>query len=112
MENQIIFRDYQEQQAQDHNDLQDYVRRSLDHLVRDAVTAERRFAGFNITKTGQTEVQIEPGRFYDVLGMVYALNSTTTQSMVSYLPSAFQRWVLVLLRSAPTSRAMWRSGTT
>jgi hypothetical protein len=92
----VIFRDYQEQQAQDHNDLQDYVRRSLDHLVRDAVTYERRFAGFNITKTGQTEVQIEPGRFYDVLGVVYALNSTTTtQSMVSNLAAAYKRWVLV-----------------
>jgi hypothetical protein len=95
VESKVLFRDYQEQQAQDHNDLQDYVRRSLDHLVRDAVTSERRFAGFNITKTGQTEVQIELGRFYDVLGVVYAVNSTTTQSMVSYLPSAFQRWVLV-----------------
>jgi hypothetical protein len=95
VESQVIFRDYQEQQAQDHNDLQDYARRSLDHLVLDAVTAERRYAGFNVTKTGQTEIQIEPGRMYDVLGVVHARNTTTTQSMVSYLASALRRYVLL-----------------
>ena len=95
MESRVIFRDYQEQQAQDHNDLQEYVKRSFDHVVFDAVTAERRFGGFTITKTGQTEIQIAPGRFFDVLGVVYALNTTTSQSMVSYLASTYKRWVLI-----------------
>ena len=89
MESKVIFRDYQEQQAQDHNDLQDYAQRSFDHLVLDAVSGNTRlFAGFAVTKTGQTEVQIAPGRFYDVLGVIYALNNTTTQSMVAYLAAA------------------------
>jgi hypothetical protein len=95
LESKVIFRDYQEQQAQDHNDLQDYAERSFDHLVLDAVTAERRFAGFQVTKTGQAEVQISPGRMYDVLGVIYALNTTTTQSMVSYLAAAYKRYVLL-----------------
>jgi hypothetical protein len=95
MESKVIFRDYQEQQAQDHNDLQTFTERTFDHLVLDAVTSERRYAGFQVTKTGQTEVQISPGRMYDVLGVIYALNSTTTQSMVSYLAAAFKRYVLL-----------------
>ena len=70
MEQEVIFRDYQEQQAQDHNDIQSFARTSLDHLVGDAVTASRRYAGFAAAKTTQTEVQVSPGRFYDVYGAV------------------------------------------
>ena len=95
MESKVIFRDYQEQQAQDHNDLQEFSERSFDHLVHDAVTADRRYAGFTCVKTGQTEVQIQPGRMYDVLGAVYALNTTTVQSMVTYLAACYQRYVLL-----------------
>ena len=95
MESKIIFRDYQEQQAQDHNDLQEFTERSFDHIVLDAVTAERRFAGFNCFKTGQVEIQIAPGRMYDVLGAIYTVNTTTTQSMVSYLAAAYSRFILL-----------------
>jgi hypothetical protein len=95
MESKVIFRDYQEQQAQDHNDLQEFAERTFDHIVLDAVTAERRYAGFQCTKTGQTEIQISPGRMYDVLGVVNALNTTTTQSMISYLAAAYTRYVLL-----------------
>ena len=95
MESKVIFRDYQEQQAQDHNDLQEFTERTFDHLVLDAVTAERRFAGFQVVKTGQAEVQISPGRMYDVLGAIYALNTTTTQSMISYLAAAHRRYLLL-----------------
>jgi hypothetical protein len=55
VEKQVIFRDYQEQQAIDHSNLQDYARDSLDHVVNDAVTAGRRYAGLAVTKTAQTE---------------------------------------------------------
>ena len=96
MESKVIFRDYQEQQAQDHNDLQDYTQRSFDHITLDAVNNNTRlFAGFTVVKTGQTEVQIAPGRMYDVLGVVYALNTTTTQSMVVYLAAAYSRFLLL-----------------
>lgn len=95
MEKQIIFRDYMEQQAQDHLDLQDFTRDSFDHLVLDAVTATRRYAGFNVQKTAQTEIQIAPGRFYDVLGAVYHRDTTLVQSMLTYLPAVAKRIVLV-----------------
>jgi hypothetical protein len=96
MESKVIFRDYQEQQAQDHNDLQSFTERSFDHLTLDAVSNNMRlFAGFGVTKTGQVEVQVQPGRFYDVLGVIYALNTTTVQSMVSYLAAAFSRYMLL-----------------
>ncbi|KRQ99280.1 hypothetical protein [Bradyrhizobium valentinum] len=95
MEKQVIFRDYMEQQAQDHNDIQTYSRAALDHLVADAVTATRRYAGFNVVKTAQTEIQIAPGRFYDVAGAVFLRSSTTVQSLIASLPAVAQRKVLI-----------------
>lgn len=93
MEKQVIFRDYQEQQAQDYTDMQDYVRQSVDHVVLDAVTATRRYAGFAVTKTAQTEIQVAAGRMYDLLGAVYQRSTVLTQSMVTYLPAVAYRIV-------------------
>lgn len=95
MEKRVIFRDYQEQQAQDHTDLQAFARASFDHLIQDAITATRRYAGFTVTKTAQAEIQIAPGRFYDVLGAMYHRDTTQVQSMLTYLPAVAQRKVLV-----------------
>jgi hypothetical protein len=93
VEKQILFREYQEQQAQDHIDLQDFARESFDHLVNDAVTSTRRYAGFNVIKSAQTEVQVATGRFYDSDGAVYHRDTTLTQSMLTYLPAVASRIV-------------------
>lgn len=95
MEKRVIFRDYQEQQAQDHNDIQTFARSTFDHLINDAVTKTRRYAGFTVTKTAQAEIQITPGRFYDVAGAMFAKNVTLVQSMLTYLPAVAQRKVLI-----------------
>src|SRR5215218_2811597 len=89
------FRDYQEEQASDHADLQAYARASFDHIVYDAVTASRRFSGFDTMKTAQAEITIQPGRFFDVLGAVFARASSLKQSMVAYLPASAKRYVTV-----------------
>lgn len=95
MESKVIFRDFQEQQAADHNDLQAYARKSFDDIVHDAITASRRYSGFFTQKTAQAEVQTAPGRFYDVDGGVYALGTTTVQSMVQYLAATSKRIVTI-----------------
>jgi hypothetical protein len=93
MEKLVKFRDYQEEQAQDHTDLQEYARASLDHIISDAVTATRRFSGFNTVKSAQAEITIAPGRFFDVTGAVHARNSSLVQSVVSYLAASTKRIV-------------------
>lgn len=93
MQKQVIFRDYQEQQAADHNDLQDNTRKSLDNIVRDAVTATRRFAGFDAVKSSQTEVTVDTGRFYDQGGAVFGRDVKTVQSLVTGLAAASKRIV-------------------
>ncbi len=100
MERKVIFRDYQEQVAADHNNIQDFGRTSLDHIVDDVVTKSRRYAGFAVVKTAQAEVSVAIGRFYDVGGAVYSRASTAVQSMISYLAAASKRIVTVSVYGA------------
>lgn len=95
MQRQVIFRDLQEQQAQDHTDIQDFTRQSFDSLVLDAVTASRRFSGFVTQKTAQVEVTVGAGRFYDAAGAVFSRDAALVQSMVTYLAAAASRIVSV-----------------
>lgn len=95
MEKTVKFRDYQEQVAADHNNIQVYARTSIDHIVDDVVTKARRYAGFAVVKTAQAEVQVALGRFYDAGGAVYNRDNTLTQSMVTYLAAASERIVAV-----------------
>lgn len=96
MEQQVVFADYMEQQAQDHRDIQTHVRASLDHLVYDTVTKSRAFAGFTVIKSAQTEIQVAPGRLYDPDGAVYHRDSVVTQSMLTWLAGADKRWITVV----------------
>ncbi|MBI1649879.1 hypothetical protein [Hyphomicrobium sulfonivorans] len=95
MEQQVIFREYQEQTAGDHNNIQDFTRRSFDHLTNDAVTKTNRYAGFAVVKTAQIEVQVAAGRMYDQNGAIFARNSSLSQSLTSHLPAAAKRIVAV-----------------
>ena len=95
MQELVVFRDYQEQTASDHNGLQANARRSFDTLVKDAVSNERRFGEFQVSKSGQAEVTIAPGRFYDIDGGVYAFNAALTQSVTTYLAAASRKLIAV-----------------
>jgi hypothetical protein len=106
MHKQVIFRDYQEQQAQDHNDIQVFARASFDSLIHDAVTVTRRFAGFNVIKSAQAEIQIAPGRFYDADGAVYVRTSTLAQSLIGKLPAVARRIISITASGAETETNM------
>lgn len=95
MEKIVRFDDYMEQQGSDHTALQQNARTSIDHLVVDAVTRTRRYAGLTVTKTAQAEIRIDQGRFYDAAGAIYNKASASTQSMLSYLAAASKRIVVV-----------------
>lgn len=95
MEKTVIFREYHSQEAGDHNNLQKFAQQALDNITHDAVTSARRFAGFNVIKSDQAEVTIDPGRMYGATGAVYARNTSLSQSMLGYLPAAAQRIVSI-----------------
>ena len=88
-----IFRDYQEQQAADHNNLQDFLREGLGFVSQDAITLNPRYAGFTAAKTGQTQLTVQPGRMYANDGTIYAKRETLVQSLSTYLPLTAMRYV-------------------
>lgn len=94
MDRQVIFRDYQEQVATDHNNLQDYVQNAMDNIVSDAISAVRKYSGMMITKTGQVEVTVGAGRVYDG-GAVYGRRTVLTQSLATYVAAAAKRIVTI-----------------
>lgn len=96
MEQQRIFRDYYEQQAEDHNALQDSVRASIDRVVRDVCGAGIKFADLTVTGTpGQVEIAITPGAVYDG-GKVYGRRTPFTQNLALLLAPASRRIVIVV----------------
>jgi hypothetical protein len=95
MEKIIFFDDYMEQQAADHTALQENARTSFEHIVIDAVSKTRRYAGLTVTKSAQAEISIAQGRFYDVDGAIYNKTSATTQSMLTYLAAASKKVIIV-----------------
>ena len=89
----VIFRDYQEQQSADHNNLQDFLREGLGFVSKDAITLNPRYAGFAAAKTGQTQLTVQPGRMYANDGTIYAKRETLVQSLSTYLPLTAMRYV-------------------
>jgi hypothetical protein len=90
----VIFRDYQEEVADDHNNLQDYIYEQLDDVTSDTVSTGRRYAGMLVQKTGQVEVTVGVGRIYDG-GLVYKRRTSFTQSMSQYTTAAAKRIVAI-----------------
>ena len=77
MENQVIFRSGQDLDPADFNNMQAFAQASIDHVVGDAVTAGRGYAGFLVAITGAAKVTADPGRLYSA-GAVY-IRSTAIQ---------------------------------
>lgn len=95
MEKQVIFRDRQEVQAADMNNVQVFAAAAIKHVVADGITTERRFTGFGVTSPTETEIQVQTGRLYQS-GDVYALETVTTFNMFQYLAVATKRVVALV----------------
>lgn len=96
MEKKVIYRDRQELQSADLNNTQDWADEARQHLVADAITAERQYVGLAVTAASATEIGIAAGRLYDgTTGKVYALAAAQTQSVFSMLPLQDKKWLAV-----------------
>lgn len=95
MERQVIFRDRQEVQAEDLNNLQNWCDEALQHVIVDAISSEKHFVGFNVSARSATEIMVEPGRLYDGTGKVYFLAQSQILSIFQYLPIQDQKWIAV-----------------
>lgn len=91
---QVQFKPRQEQTAGDHNNLQAYAAETFDHFGRDAITAEMKFSGFEVTSLDTINVRIAPGRLY-ANGEMHASESNADRNLFEYLPLAAKRIVTV-----------------
>ena len=64
MESKVLFRNNQELQSADLNNLQDFTQSSIDHVVLDTIEDGKAYSGFDVSKTGAAEVTVNPGRLY------------------------------------------------
>lgn len=90
MESRVIFYDGQDNDPADYNNLQDFVGRSLDDIVGDAVTDQRKFAGFATAATGATTVTAQPGRLFSG-GKVYSRENEFEYDFTTKLPVAARK---------------------
>lgn len=95
MERKVIFRDRQEVQAEDLNNVQTWADEALGHVIVDAISSEKHFTGLTVSARSATEINVTPGRFYDGTGKVYFLSQTQTISLFNYLPMQDQKWLAV-----------------
>jgi hypothetical protein len=95
MESTVIYRDRQELQSADLNNTQDFVRASMDHVVRDALDGGKAYSGFSATKTASTEVTLSGGRLY-AGGAVYARNEDIIVDLFNVLPLVTRKRVAIV----------------
>ena len=96
MEKQVIFRDRQELQSADLNNIESYAAASLQHLTQDAISKSRHFTGGLVSAASATEVTVASLRFYND-GKVYVSEQEQTLNLFQYLPLVTKKCVAVVL---------------
>lgn len=64
MERLVRFHKDEQAAYTDFNEMGDFARSSLDHIVHDAIEGSLKYWGFPVTETGTLEVTVGTGRFY------------------------------------------------
>jgi hypothetical protein len=96
MERRVIFRDGMDNDPADYENLQDFAQGSLDHIVADGITPERKYAGFKAVASGVTNLTVQPGRFYSG-GKVYSRDTVFEKDFTSSLPVATKKIVSLVV---------------
>lgn len=99
MESRRTFLDGMDNDPADYNVMQDYIQKSLDDIVADGITSDRKFAGFAAEKTGASQVTVQPGRLF-VAGKVYALNAETVFDFLTTLPTTNKKIATIAIWGA------------
>lgn len=95
----VIYRDEQKIVTDDLNNGGLFARASLDALVEDAISNLRYYTGFSVTKAGQTELAVGPGRYWGG-GPVFTREEATSFNVLTggnYLPVTTKRIVAVVV---------------
>lgn len=95
MQNQVIFRDRQEIQAKDLNNVQTFAADTFAAVLKDGITPERKFTGLAIAATSATEITVDAGRLYHQ-GTVYGRGASSAFNLFTYLPVATKKVIAVV----------------
>lgn len=95
MERKVIFRDRQEVQAADLNNVSDFGQTSLDNIVKDAIHGSKAYTGCAVSKTATTEVTVDTGRLYSG-GKVFRHAAAVSINLLSDLPATTKKYVAVV----------------
>ncbi|MGY6705927.1 hypothetical protein [Roseinatronobacter sp.] len=96
MSKTVIFRDRQEVQEGDLNNVGGFAREAMDRIVREGMTDEKKFSGFSVAKTGATVVTIAPGTYW-ANGQRFIRESPHEIDFLSQLPLVTKRIVAIIV---------------
>lgn len=100
METKKLFRDRQEVGPDDLMDLQEGVRSSIDHIVGDAITSQRRFVGFQVTRESGSALRVAIGRLYQA-SAVYVAAGEQVISVSASIPLVNKKIAAIYVYGQP-----------
>ncbi|MEM2073963.1 MAG: hypothetical protein QW228_06325 [Candidatus Aenigmatarchaeota archaeon] len=85
MYKKVIFRDRQELQAEDLNNVELFTDQTFDVITTDAISDSVHYTGFQVSQQGTIEIRVEPGRLYKN-GKIYISEQAQDFNLFQYLP--------------------------
>lgn len=96
MESRVIFQDGMDIDPADFENLQDFAQRSIDHVVADGITSDRKYAGFAVTQSGGATISVAAGRLYSS-GRAFLSESAVPFDFTTQLPVATKKIVSIVI---------------
>ncbi len=101
MYKKVIFRDWQELQAQDLNNIEAFTDEAYTSLIADAISDRFHYTGFSVVQDSATEVTVQPGRLY-AQGKVYVLEQAQRLNLFQFLPLTMKRVITIAVWGTET----------
>ena len=101
MYKKVIFRDWQELQAEDLNNIEAFTDEAISSLITDSISDRTHYTGFSVVQDSATEITVQPGRLYSG-GKVYILEQPQQFNLFQYLPLTMKRIVTVAVWGTET----------
>jgi len=96
MDRQVVFRDRQELQADDLNNVEEFTDRNFGHVITDAITGERQVTGMALSQETTTSLEVDAGRLWSGdTGEIFSLDAAAALSVFSYLPVTDERYLAI-----------------
>lgn len=96
MEKQVIFRDRQELQDGDLSNIGAFATESVDRVVREGMTDEKKFSGLTVTKNAATSVSIAPGTYW-TNGQRFIREESHTIDFIGQLPLVTKKIAAIIV---------------